>query len=280
MSWWNRRRREAQPRKQVREAVQRVMAELEGIERPRLSGVQAPEVKLPDIAVPEISLPDLKPPKITPADVALRDVNLPDVKFQLPDAAARLRDADVEIRRRDRRGPLRAAAGVALGAALAYFFDPERGRRRRKETADRLAGAARRFARRARRWERRSVSSVVGLSRRLGAVGPVDIPNDETLAHKVESELFRDPSIQKGRMNVNAENGVVILRGVAESGAQIERIMAATVAIEGVRAVRSLLRTPDEAAGGHADRSPDTRSAGPTRESEDDLDREQAVGVE
>jgi hypothetical protein len=67
-----------------------------------------------------------------------------------------------------------------------------------------------------------------------------------TLAHKVETELFRDPTVPKGRMNVNAENGTVVLRGVANSRDQIERIILATMAIDGVRGVQSLLRTPDE----------------------------------
>lgn len=72
--------------------------------------------------------------------------------------------------------------------------------------------------------------------------------DDATLAHKVESELFRDPSIPKGRLNINAENGVVILRGRVDSSAQVEQAMAATLAIRGVRTVRSILRADDEPA--------------------------------
>jgi hypothetical protein len=74
---------------------------------------------------------------------------------------------------------------------------------------------------------------------------------------------FRDPAIPKGRMNIKAENGVVMLRRVADSRDQIERIMAATVAIDGVRPVRSLLRTPDEQpAHSPSDRSGETVSSG------------------
>jgi len=78
-------------------------------------------------------------------------------------------------------------------------------------------------------------------------------PNDATLAHKVESEVFRDPTLPKGRMNINAENGVVVLRGVADSRDQIERITASTLAVDGVREVQSRLRTPGEPPGGQAD---------------------------
>jgi len=71
--------------------------------------------------------------------------------------------------------------------------------------------------------------------------------NDATLAAKVESELFRDASVPKGRINVNAENGTVILRGIAASRDQIEKLLATTASIDGVRIARSLLRTPDDA---------------------------------
>jgi osmotically-inducible protein OsmY len=70
--------------------------------------------------------------------------------------------------------------------------------------------------------------------------------NDETLADKVESELFRDPTIPKGSLNVNAEHGTVVLRGTAKSRNQIERIMVATIAIDGVQTVRSLMQTTPE----------------------------------
>ena len=40
---------------------------------------------------------------------------------------------------------------TAAGAALAYFFDPQNGRRRRHVTADRTAGSIRHLGKRARR---------------------------------------------------------------------------------------------------------------------------------
>jgi len=76
-----------------------------------------------------------------------------------------------------------------------------------------------------------------------GHAGPE--PDDATLAHKVETELFRDRTIPKGRMNINAEHGTVILRGVADSQDQIERMMLVTLAIRGVRGVQSLLRVEE-----------------------------------
>ncbi len=41
--------------------------------------------------------------------------------------------------------------------------------------------------------------------------------DDATLAQKVMTELFRDPHVPKGAINVNAENGVVLLRARSRS---------------------------------------------------------------
>jgi hypothetical protein len=137
---------------------------------------------------------------------------------------------------------------AGAGAVLAYFLDPDRGRGRRAQSADRLAGLSRRTLGRLGRGVRHVQATATGLGSRLAhrRWTAAEQPDDATLAHKVESQLFRDPSVPKGRMNINAENGTVVLRGVADSRDQIERIILATMAIEGVRGVQSLLRTPDE----------------------------------
>jgi hypothetical protein len=145
-----------------------------------------------------------------------------------------------------RSSALVVSAGA--GAVLAYFFDPDRGRSRRAQSADRLAGLSRRSRDRLGRGVRRVRATATGFGSRLAhrRWTETEQPDDVTLAHKVETELFRDPTVPKGRMNVNAENGTVVLRGVANSRDQIERIILATMAIDGVRGVQSLLRTPDE----------------------------------
>ena len=154
---------------------------------------------------------------------------------------------------RARRGPPTVPLPIlglgALGGAIAaYFLDPDRGRSRRAQARDQLAGLARRYGRSAGRQARWSQGPISGLAARLSNVlerpEPID---DVTLAHKVETELFRDPTVAKGRININAENGTVILRGVADSRDQIEKLLATTAGIDGVHIARSLLRTPDEA---------------------------------
>ena len=65
--------------------------------------------------------------------------------------------------------------------------------------------------------------------------------DDITLAHKVESELFGHAQVPKGHIDVNAEDGVVFLRGVVERDEEIARIGEAARAIDGVRDVENLL---------------------------------------
>jgi hypothetical protein len=154
-------------------------------------------------------------------------------------------------RRRDRptaadQLAMSAAGGVALGVLLAYFLDPTAGRRRRHGARDRTLSRMRRGERRAFRRARRAESHAVGIARRaLNARHrrrePVD---DITLAHKVESELFRRTGVPKGRISVNAEDGVVFLRGVIDREEDIARVEAGTRRITGVRDVENLLHTP------------------------------------
>jgi osmotically-inducible protein OsmY len=115
---------------------------------------------------------------------------------------------------------------AALGAALAYFFDPVTGKRRRKATVKRLAGFARR--------------------RREGVPGPPQ--DDVTLARKVESEIFRDGDLPKGAVDVNAEHGKVVLRGEVDSTELIEELVGKARRVQGVEEVESLLHTPGQQA--------------------------------
>jgi hypothetical protein len=141
---------------------------------------------------------------------------------------------------------LLAAAAVSVGAALAFMFDPARGRARRAYARDRAAAAVRHSARSVQRSGRLVASNVAGLRERLAHTGETAEPlNDATLAHKVESVLFRDPAIEKGRINVNAEDGVVVLRGVAENQDQIRTLEMRTREIVGVEDVENLLHLPD-----------------------------------
>jgi osmotically-inducible protein OsmY len=72
--------------------------------------------------------------------------------------------------------------------------------------------------------------------------------NDPALTRKVESEIFRDDSLPKGNISVNAEYGVIYLRGEVESTDLREELTTRTRAVDGVRAVENLTHLPGEAA--------------------------------
>jgi osmotically-inducible protein OsmY len=65
--------------------------------------------------------------------------------------------------------------------------------------------------------------------------------DDATLKDKVESELFRDEHEVKGSISVNAQEGVVQLRGELPSQDLIDALVNRTKQIHGVREVESLL---------------------------------------
>lgn len=69
-------------------------------------------------------------------------------------------------------------------------------------------------------------------------------PDDASLAQKVESEVFRAAGVPKGMINVNAEHGVVYLRGELEEPELIERLIRETRKVRGVRDVRNLVHLP------------------------------------
>ena len=72
--------------------------------------------------------------------------------------------------------------------------------------------------------------------------------NDSGLSDKVESTLFADPAIPQGKINVNVEEGVVVLRGEVDSDGQRDDLIRQAEAIAGVVRVDSLLHLPDEPA--------------------------------
>jgi hypothetical protein len=139
-----------------------------------------------------------------------------------------------------------AAGGLAAGALLEYFLDPRAGRRRRHVARDRALSQLRRSERRAAVRARRARSHAVGVARRtiIARRRQAEPLDDLTLAHKVESELYRRAGIPKGQVSVNVEDGMVFLRGVLEHQADIERVADTARWIAGVLAVENLIHAP------------------------------------
>lgn len=168
------------------------------------------------------------------------------------DTASTLKDAAKRTTGRG-GGPwgtlLAAGTGIGLGAAAAHLLDPDQGRARRARYADQAAAGARRLAHRARQIGRLQAGRLAGVVEQLRH--RADAPpmlDDASLAMKVETELFRDPAVPKGAINVNVERGVAVLRGEVADKKLKERIQDLARRIEGVEGVRSLLRVAAEPA--------------------------------
>jgi osmotically-inducible protein OsmY len=141
---------------------------------------------------------------------------------------------------------LRILRYAAIGAALTYFFDPQNGRRRRALARDRLPAFLRGGARRAERLGRTAQSQAYGVTQKVKhrKEDGKPLPDDVTLARKVETEIFRGAEVPKGQINVNAEDGVVVLRGEVEQPELIRDLEKKTRNVQGVREVENLLHTP------------------------------------
>jgi osmotically-inducible protein OsmY len=72
--------------------------------------------------------------------------------------------------------------------------------------------------------------------------------NDPALAAKVESEVFRDDRIPKDTLSLNAENGVVHLRGEVPDSETMDELVERVRKVDGVKGVENLTHLPSEAA--------------------------------
>ena len=173
-----------------------------------------------------------------------------DLDIRMPD----MRLPFVRRRRRRQRARLAAAfaTGLASGVVLGYFLDVVSGRRRRKVTGDRAAGATRRTLRRATRAMRGVQADAYGVTQKLrhASEEPKDL-DDVTLTRKVETVLFRNPEVPKGQVDVNVQRGVVQLRGEVPTDDMLTELVQRARDVQGVRAVESLLHLPGEKAPMH-----------------------------
>ena len=72
--------------------------------------------------------------------------------------------------------------------------------------------------------------------------------SDQTLAEKVKTELYGDSQVDRSKVLVNVENGVVFLRGEAQTPDQTKDLERLVLAVPGVEGVENLLHLPNEQA--------------------------------
>jgi hypothetical protein len=81
---------------------------------------------------------------------------------------------------------------------------------------------------------------------------PKDL-DDVAVARKVESVIFRDDTVPKGKIDVNAADGVIWLRGEAKTPEMIKTLESEASAIPEVKRVENLLHLPKTPAPTRAD---------------------------
>jgi osmotically-inducible protein OsmY len=174
--------------------------------------------------------------------------------------ASRLPRPDLVARRRagDDQAARARMMGMRIGAVLAafsigalahrYVFDRQNARRRRHMARERNIARVRRRARETAKRARYLEGIAEGMAHKAAHAVPgtnthKEPPDDLTLAQKVESEAFRHAAVSKAHVSVNAEGGTVYLRGRLDSDEEIQKLVKATAAVDGVKRVESLLHT-------------------------------------
>ena len=177
----------------------------------------------------------------------------------------RLRMTDTSARRGGPPGIVLALLGAAAGAAAAYLLDPERGRTRRARLLDQASARMREVGTAVEHGSRRAGTQAFAISQQVAHRGGGNgTLNDSELSDKVETELFADPAIPQGKININVEEGVVVLRGEVDDDGQREELIRKAEAIAGVVRVDSLLHLPGEPAPPEPPREhPSVTTAGP-----------------
>jgi osmotically-inducible protein OsmY len=141
--------------------------------------------------------------------------------------------------------------GLGAGALLALFADPASGKRRRAMARDKAGAYRRRSSRQVAAGGRSVRSGIQARKAQLAHRTPVERDYDDaTLTDHVRSELGRDPLAHQGIL-VNAQRGVIQLRGQVGSEDDIEELVKRTEEINGVRAVENLLHIPGTPAPRH-----------------------------
>jgi osmotically-inducible protein OsmY len=146
----------------------------------------------------------------------------------------------------------KAAGLIALGASLELLFDPRSGKRRRRTLRDRSLALVRHGEQRAEHAAHLGTVKTRALGARARRLTSRSKSYDDaTLVDKVESEVFRYREIPKGKLNVDAVNGIVSFRGQIERPETIAEIIEKTREVEGVRAVENLMHLPGTEAPHH-----------------------------
>jgi osmotically-inducible protein OsmY len=134
---------------------------------------------------------------------------------------------------------------VGIGAALMYFFDPDRGKRRRALVRDKVESAGNKATVYAEQMGRDIRNRAYGVVAETKSILRGEEVSDDVLVERVRAKLGRYPA-QLGAIDVQANDGTVTLRGPILA-TELPRVLRATKFVRGVRAVDNQLSVQAEA---------------------------------
>ena len=129
--------------------------------------------------------------------------------------------------------------GVGLGAALMYFFDPDRGKRRRALVRDKIEAAENKMGEYASKMSRDIRNRAYGLAAETKSIFQHEDVPDGVLVDRVRAKLGRYP-VHVGTIEVTASNGAVTLSGPIAAEA-LPKVLRATKFVRGVKEVDNQL---------------------------------------
>src|SRR5262245_42119676 len=136
---------------------------------------------------------------------------------------------------------------VGLGAALMYFFDPDRGKRRRALVRDKVEAAGNKATDYAEKMGRDIRSRAYGVVAETKALFQNEEVTDDVISDRVRAKLGRRP-VHVGAIEVSAQDGIVTLTGpiLAE---ELPTVLRATRFVRGVKGVENQLAVYTEGGG-------------------------------
>lgn len=155
------------------------------------------------------------------------------------------------LRKDDDRGALRPTmTAFAAGALAMFLLDPKLGRTRRARIAAKATKLVNRSSKKTARASRYVASQAYGTTQKVAHARSEEAlpPNDQALTAKVESEVLSRNDFPKGRVSVNAEDGIVTLRGELDDAASIAELEQRVRKVTGVLDVHNLLHLPGQPA--------------------------------
>ena len=132
-----------------------------------------------------------------------------------------------------------ALVGVGVGAALMYFFDPDRGKKRRALVRDKVESAGNQASDYVEKMGRDIRNRAYGVVAETKAMFKHEEVTDDVLSDRVRARLGRYP-VHIGAIEVATHEGVVTLSGPILAD-ELPTVLRATRFVRGVKSVDNQL---------------------------------------